>query len=56
MQQIRFEWAEEIEQVQRAESVEVELRQETIAVLIALMARALISVVRVTEEEAADER
>lgn len=55
MQQIRFEWDEEIEQVQRAEPVEVELTQETITVLIALMARALISVVRVAEE-AADER
>lgn len=55
MQQIRFEWAEEIEQVRRAEPVEVELRQETITVLIALMARALISVVRVAKE-AADER
>lgn len=55
MQQIRFEWAEEIEQVRLAEPVEVELRQETITVLIALMARALISVVHVAME-AADER
>jgi hypothetical protein len=55
VQQIRFEWAEEIEQVQCAEPVEVELTQQTIAVLIVLMARALINVVRVAEE-AADER
>jgi hypothetical protein len=55
VQQIRFEWAEEIEQAGHAQPVEVELRQETITVLIALMARALISVVRVAEE-AADER
>ena len=55
MQQIRFEWAEKIEQVRRAEPIEVELAQETISALIALMARALISVVRVAEE-AADER
>ena len=55
MQQIRFEWAEKIEQIRRAEPVEVELTQETISALIALMARVLISVVRVAEE-AADER
>ncbi len=52
MHQMRFEWAE---QVHRTEPAEVELPRETIEVVIVLMARALIAVVRATEE-AADER
>lgn len=52
MHQIRFEWAE---QVHRTEPTGIELAPETTEVVIALMARALIAVVRATEE-AADER
>jgi len=52
MDQLRFEWAEPI---QTAEPRTVDLDHETADAAVALMARALIAVVRTTQE-AADER
>ena len=53
MKQIPFEWAE---QTDPGEPGEVVLDPETTETVIELMARTLIAVVRLAEEEANDER
>jgi hypothetical protein len=54
MSQLRFGWAVSIEPISPTENTGVDLDEETTKAVVALMASALIAVVRAAEEDADD--